>query len=621
MLARLTGRNLVILVLVAIASLTIYSYLTSRAFIKLRVDSGETPLFRIYWKSDDQPNYTDAQSKIIQIYPQKHNYAAPLADFSNVDSLRIDPTTSEGYFRITEISIYQSGFGPARIFGKALDDLKALQGVALISRDKKGLVYKPSGWDSQFEYRFKFLPENDTLWTAIWQCSLLALALWLLVQYFPRVARDYQFVPYAMMLIMGLITTMAIISRPHAHPDEHAHLQAALYFENTNTLPAACEKDTLKTYTNYGTSRLNTDEITYYLAGKYLKLLDIVPTDFYLKLRSFNLLLFAILLGIAITRPAARLLFLPVLISPQVWYLFSYFNSDAFALFTALLVGYQVACPNTLFRRLITSEQLARFWPALLGLGLLFSLVLITKKNYYFFTLFLLGAAGVFAWQYRNQRAVLAQAGKPIALVAVGAAALFSLWVASLHAIYPNDREAAIMECREQTAETKYKPSTPIEDKYWSLSLDERDIDILTMIGYGWPKQVFKSMFGNYAYVALPGSPLYYQILATLLSVLCLYLIYAAIRFGNNTQRLLLLGAGALFAALVAITIYKSWTVDYQPQGRYYFAMIPILGTLMAWMRSSVNPLVLTPIIAAMMSLGIYSFITIALLEITKYTL
>ena len=48
-----------------------------------------------------------------------------------------------------------------------------------------------------------------------------------------------------------------------------------------------------------------------------------------------------------------------MLLAPQIWYIFSYFNGDAFPLFLATLIGYQTAVPDSLFNRYLDAPGLS----------------------------------------------------------------------------------------------------------------------------------------------------------------------------------------------------------------------------------------------------------------------
>jgi hypothetical protein len=91
------------------------------------------------------------------------------------------------------------------------------------------------------------------------------------------------------------------------------------------------------------------------------------------------------------------------------------------------------------------------------------------------------------------------------------------------------------------------------------------------------------------------------------------HLAFAVIR--SRDRDLIVIGAlVVLFAGLVVfISIWHSWTGDFQAQGRYLFPILPMLGILLSAARVHFNPRVLLPLLTAC-----YSFIAVGLGEIPK---
>ncbi len=603
--------------LICTVSLGLYWYMTTRAFVTIDIDVGHSTNFRIYWAHDKDETYDDNKSSLIKLTRPRNTYSTVLTDLRDIDHLRIDPTNIRGLFRIKAINIYQAGYKTIRIHKEELKNLKARNQVALLEFDQEGLVYYATDHDSNFTYDLNLEPEPDSWLTHLFRLAVMVAIGLLLLRTYPLIPTSFSFVPYAMGLVLVLITIMAIISRPHAHPDEHAHIAAAQYFENNLSLPQVCTKDTLPSYTVYGTSRLNADELTYYVAGRYLQLVDFIPVKTYVKLRFFNVLLFALLLLLAVRNPQARLLLTPMLLSPQLWYLFSYFNSDASALLAAFVIGNQVISENSSFRKLLSGKVDKVILP-LIGLGFLATFLFLTKKNFYFFTLFLFASAALLALPSRKHWQNLIQPAKSLGVIILLGLIGYSTWHFSQNVVNDFTRRDKVIDCREQTADTAYKPSTPIEDQNWSLSLDKRDISIPTMLSYGWVNAVFKSAFGNYGYVELPATQLHYLFVKLILALLVLSLIWQVMVRGNGFQRSVLALNLALFIGLILITIYKSWTVDFQPQGRYYFAMAPIFGVTLVWLQSVLNKRLLSALMLLLFTLATVSFVLYGLLDIAK---
>ena len=73
-----------------------------------------------------------------------------------------------------------------------------------------------------------------------------------------------------------------------------------------------------------------------------------------------------------------------------------------------------------------------------------------------------------------------------------------------------------------------------------------------------------------------------------------------------------------LSATLIAVSLYHSWTKDFQAQGRYLLPILPMLGVLCMQGGKAIGPKILTLDTTAMFLLSVYSYICVALLEIPR---
>jgi hypothetical protein len=69
---------------------------------------------------------------------------------------------------------------------------------------------------------------------------------------------------------------------------------------------------------------------------------------------------------------------------------------------------------------------------------------------------------------------------------------------------------------------------------------------------------------------------------------------------------------------VVAVSVWHSWVNDFQPQGRYLFAIFCIISVTLASYREKLNPLAINMFFAAVFVLSVYSYIFVALLRIPK---
>ena len=371
-------------------SLLFYSQILRKATITLDLKTDAKTTLKIYWRTGDQPYSEDNMSR-TNLSPGVEHYSLSICDIGKVDKVRID-TSDERVAKVTlvKVAINQSGYAPIVFDDVAsLAKLAVLRGIKSLTNDGKGLVVVPADTDPQLEYpltNLVYSPEYiaNTLRIAgiffmVGLCFVLTQVFW----------EDHSYVPYLLVFVLALIVVMASVSKYNDHPDEFVHIYAAEYYQNHTLPPEVGSPDILHTYSPYGVSRLDSGEIAYFVAGKFLKLFEPFCLPSYLVLRFFNIMLFASLFFIALHRPPFRILLLPIFLSSQIWYMFSYFNSEAFVLFLTLIAAYQVVIDGSMFNILLRERLREKNVLSFLCIAGLFALLLLSKLNFYIYIVFL----------------------------------------------------------------------------------------------------------------------------------------------------------------------------------------------------------------------------------------
>jgi len=407
-----------------------------------------------------------------------------------------------------------------------------------------------------------------------------------------------------------------VISKENHHPDEYVHISAVEYYE-THWFPPAVESDKIKnTYSSYGFSRLNTKEISYFVAGKFVKFLEIFQLNHIIALRLFNVTLFAILLSFTLKSTSYRLMFIPLLLSPQIWYIFSYINSDAFALFVSILAGWQLVENESAFNRFLEQKKIP--FLKIFGLGILFALLILIKKTFYFSILFFLF---YFLWRciffpYPSFKGMLKQL---VIICCIGGALAGIRWGADIQ-INGFDKKEKMRNMQEITAEHSYKPSTQLHKKHFSLQLRERGISFKSFIqDHRWGEKTFRSGFGVYGYLTVSGSLIYYNIMRTVAITALLFLGFSIFIRGGWSGNILFYGMLLCSTSLITVACYYAWTIDFQAQGRYFFAIVAMLGMILVKTEHVYNQKLFITLFCSMFLLSIYSFIGTGLLGLDKY--
>lgn len=620
-----TGQNLSVikrygvLLLLTIIMLSGYHYLTQRAYVKLLIHTSHSTVLKLYWKND-QHEYFEKFTKRLYIHPAKNAYTIPFTNLDQVKTFRIDPTDGvKVSIRIRDISLYQDGYKPLRLRSpEELSLLRPIRDIDKLKVDKKGLKFTASGPDAIFEFDPVYEKQPVSPLTHLLRLAFLLMVVGLVWRYYGLIVEQYRFVPIAMLIALTLIMAMSTISKENAHPDERVHVAGAEYYEYNTKPPQICDPNTLDTYSPYGASRLNSSELAYFFAGKFMRIASLVPLENHIKARYFNVALFAVLFVLAAINPIFRLLCLPLILSPQIWYLFSYFNSEAFAIFVSMLIAYQVVAPQSAFKKLVRGEyRLGRAIAIFVILALLASMFFFIKKTFYFFSLFIF-VCGFFWWWLEGRKHDAKVQYKSVFGIILSGALLFGGWSLYQNSINNFEHNQRIVDCKEQLARYIYKPSTPIGESAWSIHWKEKGLSLDFISQYRWFEKVFRSAFGYYGFFTLPASDQQYNAFRVLSGVLILYLFVFGLFRGSAFERSTLIAAILVTTSLIAAALWKAWVSDFQPQGRYLFAIIPILGVLFAWLHHRLNASVLSLMSLSLFGLSVFSFLAIALLEIAR---
>ncbi len=383
---------------------------------------------------------------------------------------------------------------------------------------------------------------------------------------------------------LGVILAMAFISGLDVHPDELGHANSAYYYSDSWLPPSVDDPKVLKTISGFGVSYLFQLEIVYLLSGKFDLLLSGLVNESYLRLRLFNIMLFLILVWILSRKTHhVPLLVLGLVLTPQIWYMFSYFNGDGFAFFIALLLALQLIYPDSRTRQYLNSTTLWGKWIGGALFSVLVALLLLSKKNYYLYIVFILVTI---AWDYISGREGVQWKEnrlriKKWALVACAALCLYLPPVVYDKYINEFNKFDKIVNFVEKHADYPHKPSTirnASDDSYPGSGLRSKGVmwyEIFLENSF-WRNLSLYSFFGLYGYMNLYADSHYYDTLFLFISgMILLIYFYAAstIDFKDGVALFFVL----LFLLLaIGQSTYVSWNGDFQPQGRYLYPMVPI---------------------------------------------
>lgn len=587
---------------------------------------------------DHGAGFSERESARMDFAAGSSRLSIPLPDGA-VKSLRLDPDPAVIKVQLQKIAIETPG--QRQSLELPLLGLNPLSEIAALDRAPKGVTVRtvPGAKDPQL-----LLPVQDDLRPTGWVeyvgrasqvLLLLALGVWVVV----RLARSPTGVPVPALLLGAwlLVAAMAFTSTTSrsVHPDEYSHVGAARYYLNHWQPPAVDAPEIVDSYSIYGASYLNELDVVYLIAAKATQFWAGFGLDETTALRLFNVLLFGALLAVAWVRRSAWAGVAVLLLTPQLWYLFSYFNADVFPLFLSLLAAMLFAAPDSPVSRFVEGERASRL--ALFVFILALGLLLVSKRNYLPVVFaaglsltvrhlglsvwgVLLGAVGAALLLFRlvaggdlvHMFPYTARLFAPAGLVLLGLFAILALWpvlrqpilrprlyrlglLFALAVVVASPRIAQdiavngtsaqksvrMSAVAEQYADPRFKPSTLVTNpsaSFPGLGLAAKGVTFTQIMGqpYGWAANSWRSMLGVYGYVNIFAPPLLYWLLGAGVLMLCFSMVGWALARAEARRDLVVAVAGIALVALSSIV--HSWANDFQAQGRYLFPGVAIVA-------------------------------------------
>lgn len=541
------------------------------------------------------------------------------------------PAPGDDLVGITAISLTRAGSSESVPI--SLDKLEPLSGVQLAGRDADRVLVKTTAGErpGNLGLALDQVPKPSQPPTArnILETTGLFVAsfalFFLLVRFIQREAQGKAFWPslfnraiLPFLFVAALMLAMALLAKFNAHPDEYLHFETARYFVSHWFPPALNDPAIAPTFSHYGSSYMRDLDAAYFLMGKFMALFPAWLASPETAARLFNVALFIILGAWLTARLQPSLAPFVLLISPQIWYVFSYVNGDAWALTLAMLIVVQLAAENSLLARYLQAENWSKSVQGGVCFAAVLALLLMAKRNYYLFLPFV---ALVAIWKSAVWRAA-GTTLRPIqkwAVIALLTAAFYFPLRAAHEAINGFDLPRLQQEQAEKYAAPRFKPSEIAAGKGSPrLVLRSQGVPFTNLLTErSWLAESFQSFCGVYRWMTLKGSEYYYLAMGLLYAVLLAFLFFRIARVGWRDAAFVAATFGTMLVVVLG-SVYSSWTADYQPQGRYLFPILPMAAFLFHRYRESLRSPAFYLLFGSLFACSIYSFIFTGLKNIPK---
>ena len=549
----------------------------------------------------------------------------------NVTRVLFAPAPGDDLVGITAVSLTQAG--SRQSIPISLDKLEPLAGVEVVGRDANRLLVKTTAGEKPgvLGLALDQVPKPSRRPTAriILETTGLFIAsfafFFLLLRFIQKEAKGSAFWPSVFNLAFlpflfaaALMLAMVLLSKFNAHPDEYLHFETARYFVSHWFPPPLNDPVIAPTFSHYGVSYMRDLDAAYFLMGKFMALFPAWLASPEIAARLFNVTLFIILGAWLTGRLQASLAPFVLLISPQIWYVFSYVNGDAWALTLAMLVVVQLAAENSLLNRYLQADNWSKSVRGGVCFAAVLALLLLAKRNYYLFVPFVFLVA-IWKSALWGARGMILRPIQKWAVIALLTAAFYFPLRAAHEAINGFDVPRLQQEQAEKYAAPRFKPSEIAAGKGSPrLALRNQGVPFLDLLTErSWPEESFQSFCGVYRWMTLKGNEYYYLTMGLLYGVLLTLLFLRVARVSWPDAAFVASVFGTMLL-VVLVSAYHSWTADYQPQGRYLFPILPMVAFLFHRYRESLRSPAFYLLFGGLFACSIYSFIFTGLRNIPK---
>lgn len=542
---------------------------------------------------------------------------------------RIDPVDEnwqrEELLTISDISVSKNGIPVWKVSGEKLSEYFIGNDQVSFQDSEEGLAFYVLGNDPQliptekFENEFISSGRVPGMITGSCYTIVLWMAAYVVCKWFAKELEQtedtFGKMTYWLFFagILGAVCMciyMGTRSPFWLNPDEYEVRSAVRYYTNHWFPPDIRSDEISDAFAVYGTCRHSEWNTFYFWAGK----LGQFFADAALRSRWLNLSLMVIMAGIILKncRKQFALLFV-LLLTPQVWYIFSYTTSDGLDFFWGFLAVYELMKEDSLLNRSLREPISKKKIPGYLLISLLFVNLFWAKISFYpvLLFLFLILLIRLFDQQGEERKSLF---GKYLLFVGITFGIFAVRYMITDFPYYGFDKYHVINEVMELRATYEYKPSTPPLEQAGSIYLYQKGVPLSLFFGeMQFNKNLFRTFtgfFGNYHYGMADW---YYTAMAILYIALIVCLIRELFRENNRKKWLEFLAVAGCMAVQYLLIFMNGYFVDFQPQGRYMLPALLYVSYLVYTCKEGRNSKVIRLILCATCVLSLYAFLSVGI--------
>lgn len=549
-------------------------------------------------------------------------YDLQYADHCSVK--RIDPLDenwqSDELVTISDIQIHKNGMLVWEAEGEQLKDYFYGNEQVLMQDSEAGLSFYVQGNDSQLipteRFSQEFVSSGRLLSIVTSICFGLAVMLigYMAGMGFARglkLSEDcfgkLTYWIYLGGLVGAVLLCIYIAGRSPfwLNPDEY-EVRTAVRYYFTHWLPPDIRSDEISdAFAVYGTSRHSEFNTFYFWAGKLGQFFQ----DAAMQSRWLNMALFTIMAAMIgkYCRKYFCFLFI-LLLTPQVWYIFSYTTSDALDFFMGFLGVYELIKEDSLLNRLLKEPFSKKWLPGYVLLSLLFVHLFWAKISFYpiLLFLFLILLIRLFEKQGKERKELF----KSYMILAGMTLTIFLIrYMITDFGYYGFHKSQVVSEVMELRAAYEYKPSTPPHEQAGSIYLYRKGVPLSLFFGeMEFNRNLFRTVAGFFGNYQFGMAEWYYMAMAALYLALFGCLLCELIKM-KDRKKWLEFGAVCICIVCQYVLIFiNGYFVDFQPQGRYMLPALLYVAYLVYTCKEARSNKIIRLILCAACLLSLYAY-------------
>jgi hypothetical protein len=568
--------------------------------------------------------------KLLRIYPHITNYRFTARNFHHRQKFSISLMTEDKPIRVRRVVIHQPGSPKVQLTGeRLLESMSSTQG-AIVHLDEDGDVVVIALRASPTARAAELTFSNEPPWSkGVWFAWVISRAatLWIVLLFFldmgmrrfAALTKPISYVRpmYAILAAIAcvLILCLSLTSAFNAHPDEVWHTAAASYYLFDHYPATNPTTQSAESISFYGSSYLATADICYPLTALWASILSTftdLPFDQLQLDRLLSVTSFAVLAWF-LSRRSNQGVLLSFLVTPQLWYIFSYANNDWFGVVVATcLILFLNSSRVTFHRFAITGSAISLF--RLFPMAILLVLLYFSKPNYWVCAILCLYEPAI-----RLFRKNSSWWARFRTLGFCGGLVLLSLGCVFLKNSFSHETIQRVALPVNAPADRSAAESIELSNrKSQTEKLFARHITLWNMLAKRqWIWLSGRSFFGDFGWMKFHLSLTYYYVAISAFAALVICALLSS-RTEPNFRPVLFL-ALLVFAANICSAIAYSWFFDLQPQGRYLFPSLLAFGWMLSRLRGWQKSRMVRSLALLLALLAIYSFVCYALIPLKSH--